>query len=152
MGEFARFNGARIKIGTCENLYYLRWEDRFKVEYDFGNHKWNWRLPWPDEDQIKPGEYPDPFRGALLVDFTAPDGLAPGYIHIRHECGLLINAPCFHGRALPPPRRRNEGSLERPRGELVPSGVCHQQSAEPFADACDPVQILPPAMDRRSVV
>lgn len=24
MGEFAKFNGTEIKIGTCENMYYLR--------------------------------------------------------------------------------------------------------------------------------
>jgi hypothetical protein len=39
MGEFAlrRSDNERVKIGTCENLYYLRYEDRMKVAQDENN-------------------------------------------------------------------------------------------------------------------
>ena len=37
MGEYASYLGERIKIGTCENMYYLRADQRHLVSgYDFG--------------------------------------------------------------------------------------------------------------------
>ena len=32
MGEYAKYQGEEIKIGTCEDLYYLRADQAFKVE------------------------------------------------------------------------------------------------------------------------
>lgn len=34
MGEYAKRmrDGERVKIGTCENMYYLRFEERHQVE------------------------------------------------------------------------------------------------------------------------
>ncbi|MBX9771789.1 MAG: hypothetical protein K2X29_10480 [Candidatus Obscuribacterales bacterium] len=120
MGEYARRKSDRqeIKIGTCENMYYLRYEDRMRVskiphsldpntELDL-----RWRLPYPDEDHILPGDYDDYSRGELLYKIdetgycTDPDALpisndAVGIIQLHHECGLLVNVPCYHGQRLP---------------------------------------------------
>lgn len=123
MGEYAKrkSDGERIKIGTCESMYYLRYEDREKVEKE--SHSLDpaiekglfWRLPFPDEDNISIGEY-DPYqRGYRLYkpieengkqyheDFAAPDTVdAPGTLQLRHaDSGLLLNVNCYHGIKLP---------------------------------------------------
>lgn len=122
MGEYARFNGSDIKIGTCESMYYLRYEDRNRVQAL--SHSLNpatsknlfWRLPFPDEDNILPGHYKDYRRGLRMYrmvkdhmgrdyaeDFTDQDTIEnPGIIQLRHEnSGLLLNVPCYHGVQLP---------------------------------------------------
>ena len=77
MGEYAfrRPDGEHIKIGTCEDMYYIRFEDRKKVKPD--EHSLDcskeldlrWRLPFPDEDHILPGNYMDFNRSEPLHDY-----------------------------------------------------------------------------------
>lgn len=115
MGEYAirKSDGQEIKIGTCENMYYLRYEDRAKVSHKPGNvdpvkdaNQIRFRLPFPDEDGIEPGSYENYDRGFILArdnaafvdDETAND---PGIIQLTHKCGLLVNVPCYHGAKLP---------------------------------------------------
>ena len=111
MGEYARRNSdkAEIKIGTCENMYYLRYEDRNKVSKLPGSlnpattFDLRFRLPLPDEDRVKIGEYDSCFVGVPLPDykndFSAQD---PGTMQVHHQpSGLLINLPCYHGEKLP---------------------------------------------------
>lgn len=117
MGEYAtrKADNVKIKIGTCEDMLYLRYEDRNAVRKlpdnvdaatDTGIR---FRLPFPDEDHIKPGDYDDPFRGLRLYwqdgnheDFTDEStSKDAGNIQLRHECGLLINVPCYHGHKMP---------------------------------------------------
>jgi len=65
MGEYAyrKEDNAHIKIGTCESMYYIRYEDRNKVKKDEFSLDCSketglyWRLPFTDEDGIKPGDY-----------------------------------------------------------------------------------------------
>lgn len=59
MGEYARRvqDGQEVKIGTCETLYYLRYDQRKQVDYNFGKEKWFWRIPTPKEDGILPGDF-----------------------------------------------------------------------------------------------
>ena len=75
MGEYAKrkSDGVEIKIGTCEDMYYIRFEDRFKVlpldgSVDISREPEGsrFRLPFPDEDGIKPGEYEDHNRALRL--------------------------------------------------------------------------------------
>jgi len=120
MGEIAtrKFDQERVKIGTCESMYYLRWDDidRVVINYDLRQPGLSFRLPFPDEDDQLPGQY-DPYnRGYRLlpyeddghtIAFEAPETIAhPGLIQLHHLSGLLINAHCFHGLRLP------EGSEE----------------------------------------
>jgi hypothetical protein len=118
MGEFSRriSDGAEIKIGTCEEMLYLRFEDRHKVAALRGSVDVNdpkqagkllYRLPFPDEDGIQPGDYKEPFRAQRLYDahgdeFRA-DSLAdqPGVMQLSHKSGLLLNVRCYHGIRLP---------------------------------------------------
>lgn len=120
MGEYAKRNsdGQEIKIGTCESMYYLRYEDRFKVSklngsLDAGKElNLFWRLPFPDEDHIPPGTYPEYNRGERLwkakpngeysIDFTDSSTIeSPGLIQLTHPSGLLVNVNCYHGEKLP---------------------------------------------------
>lgn len=120
MGEYATriSDGERVKIGTCEDMLYLRFEDARKVKVEHGNvdpvieaHELRFRLPFPDEDGVGIGSYKDPFRGLMLWRdqfnsrefFSDPSKIEdPGTMQIYHkESGLLINVPCFHGEKLP---------------------------------------------------
>lgn len=114
MGEYAirKSDGVEVKIGTCEDMYYLRYEDRFKVRklensLD-ASHELNlrWRLPFPDEDHVRIGEYDDFTRGARLCNEADQELGIPykedvGTIQLTHKSGLLLNVPCYHGRELP---------------------------------------------------
>src|SRR3990167_2579485 len=63
MGEYATRGKDRIKIGTCEDMYYLRFDQRDRVQHEPGNVAPNgedayglrFRFPWPDEDHVAPG-------------------------------------------------------------------------------------------------
>lgn len=118
MGEFAKrtSDGSTIKIGTCEEMLYLRFEDRGKVSHISGSVDVNnpeyagqllYRLPYPDEDGILPGDYQEPFRTLRLYDRHGNDfrrpSLAeqPGILQMTHKSGLLLNVPCYHGEKLP---------------------------------------------------
>lgn len=110
MGEYALYNKKEVKIGTCEEMFYLRYEDRFKVSPLAGNVNPHtaknlfWRLPLPSEDYISPGHYPShtdayiPLQDLKLEWEGKPD---PGIVQLTHPCGLLVNVACYHGVTLP---------------------------------------------------
>ena len=67
MGEFAIYRGDRIKVGTCEEMYYLRADQRSLISgysFDAGDR---FRFPFPDEDTIEPGQFSDSPHG-IWVD------------------------------------------------------------------------------------
>ena len=108
MGEYARrkSDGQEVKIGTCESMYYIRYEDRFKV--DRSSCSLNpqkcldlfWRLPIPEEDNIKIGEYKYPMPAIPLIGLEFPESINyPGNLYLNHECGLRIKVKCFHGQS-----------------------------------------------------
>lgn len=77
MGEYAirKSDGQNIKIGTCESMYYIRFEDRDKVRSEPNSISLSnpahvdglrFRLPFPDEDNLEPGQYDDYNRGIRL--------------------------------------------------------------------------------------
>ena len=122
MGEYAKrkIDGAEVKIGTCESMYYLRYEQRKEVAYNFqpekGKHtEWLWRIPTPKEDGILPGDFE---YGGLLndhkfipyelklknIDNETAEQIASfvGLTQVYNEkLGMLINMPCYHGLRLP---------------------------------------------------
>lgn len=120
MGEYAtrKADGVKIKIGTCEDMYYLRYEDRAKVAPLPGSLdpaqelNLRFRLPYPDEDDILPGDYAQYDRGQRLykqdegdrypIDWSSPE-LADqtGGVQLSHPSGLLLWVPCHHGERLP---------------------------------------------------
>lgn len=118
MGENALYSGHTVKIGTCEQMYYLRWGQRHRVTPVQGSldpcntEGLYWRLPLPEEDNIPPGGYRSHLAGFKLFQtdnhgyskWFAPDDLKdaePGFLQLKHESGLLVNVPCHHGAKLP---------------------------------------------------
>jgi hypothetical protein len=85
MGEYAqrKDNGQEVKIGTCEEMYYLRFEDRAKVRgipnsVDPSREPYNlrFRLPYPDEDGMGPGCINGDYSRAVTLDGFASDRAA----------------------------------------------------------------------------
>ncbi len=123
MGEYATYAGQEIKIGTCEDMFNLRLEDRAKVgtlpnSLDPAAVDGLWfRLPFPDEDDRQPGNYEGHRRGQRLYrmvkdaldkewreDWTDPDTLnddTPGMMQLSHPSGLMVSVVCHHGLQLP---------------------------------------------------
>ena len=121
MGEYALYKGEEVKIGTCNSMYYLRWEQRKSVTALPGNvnpavmeNKLWYRAPRKREDGIEPGMFD--FQGLCGVDpirFYIKDeckqyseevkGLATseaglGIVQVRAEkMGVTCNIPCYHG-------------------------------------------------------
>lgn len=107
MGEYATFRGESVKIGTCEDMWYLRYDQRFKVTPEPGNvdpvrdaAALRFRFPWPDEDNVEPGAFKDHGRGvAVTVDFPwMRDEIEHHTVQfVNREYGLNVCLPCPDG-------------------------------------------------------
>ena len=105
MGEYALFNGESIKIGTCEDMYYLRFDQRHMVTPVEGNvdpvkdaAELRFRFPFPDEDDKEPGDFSDHDR-AVTVNCTLPC-MAEKVNHRSiqfHATGMNVCLPCPDG-------------------------------------------------------
>lgn len=103
MGEYATYRNEQIKIGTCEELYYLRAEQWPLVIADLGGcdeatylKESRFRFPWPDEDDIEPGCFKDHDRSCLLRGLTAPEEIKTGHSSVQFSApgGYLCSLPC----------------------------------------------------------
>lgn len=107
MGEYATIidgpsAGDEVKIGTCENLYYLRFDQRDRVDYDFGIgaelESWRWRFPFPDEDDHEPGSFDDYQRGFRLDGWRIPtDWEGHSSVAFTATAGYVLSIPCPEG-------------------------------------------------------
>jgi hypothetical protein len=100
MGEYAQYNGQEIKIGTCESMYYLRADQAHLVTPLPGNvdpvrdrDGIRFRFPFPDEDQIAPGEFEDYERALVVAGITAPD-IEHYTRQFKADGGYLVSLPC----------------------------------------------------------
>jgi hypothetical protein len=118
MGEYATYHGQRIKIGTCEDMLYLRWDQRALVR-DSETPLFDpqvlaqirFRFPWPAEDNVAPGQFEDPFYGHRLWGFEQPAQLEHGLVQFTAANGYLVSLPC-----------PESGQLHA-RGRILPNGV-----------------------------
>lgn len=103
MGEYARYNGERVKIGTCEELFYLRADQAADVEPLPGNvdpmsaearEYCLFRFPYPDEDGIEPGAFESGWREYRIHGVKPPDGVDHGIVQFTNRNGYLLNMPC----------------------------------------------------------
>jgi hypothetical protein len=86
VGEYAKFSGESVKIGTCEEMYYLRLNQRRLVEHEDGNvnvngpevYELRFRFPWPDEDTVEPGGFEHYERAVDVGDYQPPEGVRHG--------------------------------------------------------------------------
>jgi len=103
MGEYALYRGQRVKIGTCESLYYLRADQaRAVVALDGHVHPLadrehvRFRFPFADEDHVAPGAH-DPYaRGLRLDGVSAPAELASEHYRVQFTApqGYVASLPC----------------------------------------------------------
>jgi hypothetical protein len=72
MGEYINYKDKEIKLGTCEDLYYVRHSQLANKNNSFGNtgdggvntfldykQGFRYRFPFIDEDSIEPGQFKD---------------------------------------------------------------------------------------------
>ncbi len=107
MGEFASYSGEQLKIGTMEDMYYLRLDQRQLVGRIRGNvdvnsddvYSLRFRFPWPDEDDQPPGVVGhERFeRSVALWGMTVPEGVDHHSIQFRNDAGYLCSLPCPEG-------------------------------------------------------
>lgn len=107
MGEYAIYNGQRVKIGTCEDMLYLRWDQAHKVTPEPDSldpvatrNAIRFRFPWPEEDGVDPGNFDDPDRGFRLDGFTVPAEVKHGttqFTATYPRNGYLVSLPCPEG-------------------------------------------------------
>lgn len=117
MGEYAKrsSDGVEIKIGTCEDMYYLRAEQRHSVIPQSGNVNpssrealsLRFRFPWPDEDNVQPGEFQPYMRALTVPGFSVPAGVEHHTVQFAAQAGYLLSLPCPEGT--PDPRIHRNG-------------------------------------------
>lgn len=103
MGEYASYAGSRTKIGTCEDMLYLRADQRFSVRALPGNvdpvadaESIRFRFPWPDEDDKAPGDFDDPFRSMALWGVEVPE-IEHSIVQFVASAGYNVCLPCPEG-------------------------------------------------------
>ena len=103
MGEYAIHKGQRIKIGTCEDMYYLRASQAAMVEPQPGNvfpmrtearAVIRFRFPWPDEDHVEPGAFEPYERTVGLWDVSPPAELEHHAVQFVAQAGYNVCLPC----------------------------------------------------------
>ena len=125
MGEHVKLRGETVKLGTCEDLYYTRFEQLKAMvsecqempgnmppeEYLNPAHGWRYRFPFPDEDDVGIGEYQDYDKAVTIsVPLDAPIALdAESHrsvyrsIGVGEGYGYNVNAriPCPASKKMP---------------------------------------------------
>jgi len=115
MGEYATVAGKQVKIGTCEDMYYLRWDQVHLVQSLA--HSLNptdrdvlkvirFRFPWPQEDGTLPGAFDDYDKAVAVPD--APMAAMDHYsVQFSAAAGYLLCVPCPEGPNAPAGIMRN---------------------------------------------
>ena len=140
MGEYVKFQNKIIKLGTCEDLYYGRFQqikDNLALMQQVdGNDKpeqylnpengYRYRFPFPDEDGRKLGEYEKHERGLLIgVSYEVLTGVEHNKICKSTDCqgGYNVNHyiicpadPAF----VPTCNQRTERAPDRGRAAFRP--------------------------------
>lgn len=105
MGEYAtiKATGDNVKIGTCESLYYLRFDQRELVIPEAGwPDIYRYRFPFPDEDSrpIEDMMSVDRFeRGVTVYGVKPPEGTEHYSVQFRNDSigyNLCIECPESH--------------------------------------------------------
>lgn len=113
MGEYAirKSDGREIKIGTCEQMYYLRADQVGQVRWKSGNvdptkqdeaERIRFRFPFPQEDNIKPGDFEDHDYGLGISSILPPEDIDHGTLQFSR------NYPTAHGIGLSTPCPRSK--------------------------------------------
>jgi hypothetical protein len=114
MGENALYNGQQVKIGTCENMYYLRADQAHLVKPLRGNvnpvkdaAEIRFRFPFPGEDDVEPGGFDNAFATFPVAGLKVPEGVSHSTVQFKAENGYLLSLPCPEGPDAPEGVHRN---------------------------------------------
>lgn len=134
MGEYATdtMTGERVKIGTCEDLLYLRHDQldrvaaRDRSESAPREHLdvYRFRFPWPDEDGTAPGQFDNPFR-SLGVHVDPCQQIEHRTRQFKGDGGYLVMLPCPEARADETPATFQHNGYQGPvkiTGQAVRNG------------------------------
>lgn len=101
MAENAKYRGQEVKIGTCEEMYYLRADQARKVQRVSGSvdpvgdrAALRFRFPWPNEDNVEPGGFGDYERAVTVYGVEMPKDVDHGSVQFKAEPGYLVSLPC----------------------------------------------------------
>ena len=104
MGEYAKYKGESVKIGTCESMYYLRYDQSHLVQPESGNvdpvkdaESIRFRFPFPEEDNVEPGHF-DPYNKAIWLHIDAPTEIEHYSIQFNNKAGILVSLPCPYSK------------------------------------------------------
>ena len=106
MGEYARYGGESVKIGTCEDMYYLRYDQRHMVQPEPNSlnpadpaivPELRFRFPWPSEDGQAPGSFEASYKHVWVPGLTAPAHVEHGNVQFTAPAGYLCSLPCPEG-------------------------------------------------------
>jgi len=160
MGEYATYGGEQVKIGTCEDLYYLRHDQRFRVGKTSNSlnpcltEGLRFRFPFPDEDNVSPGEFEDYNRSLSLHGVIVPDDVDHGKVQFSAQPGYLVSLPCPEAGESEHYQMHRNGfpggvgicQQREHEGKLLLIAVCNGcgtkfnlptlEDAQPFIDAC----------------
>jgi hypothetical protein len=118
MGEYATHNGQSIKIGTCEDLYYLRFDQRHLVKaernsVDVNNKQYEgslrFRFPFPEEDTVEPGHFDDYKKSVTVPGYKAPETVEHYSIQFTNPTGYNLSVPCPEGHGPHPVQIHRNG-------------------------------------------
>lgn len=127
MSEYAirKIDNTEFKIGTCEEMYNCRYDQIGEIVYPYLSDSLYWRIPTPDEDGIKPGDFnlslllqEDYIPWRLRLDtskFSNEDiGVMKqsGTIQLKGpHMGLLVSMRCPHGFSMEQFKENKNGSV-----------------------------------------
>ena len=108
MGEYLKYKGEPVKLGTCESLYYTTYE-QYKKAFESGdlekmegndepenylNGSYMFRFPFPDETKVKIGDH-EPFNRGYKLQVPKGPEIFHGEIFLRTGGPAIgINLPC----------------------------------------------------------
>jgi hypothetical protein len=118
MGEYVNFRGHHVKLGTCEDLYYARYEQIKEAlpfcsklegnmeprEYLEPKNGFRYRFPFPDEDNTPMGNFKECHKGFSLPvpnSIISELGISFGQTAVPSTVPLeIVQQKIFNGRLI----------------------------------------------------
>lgn len=119
MGEYIKYRNREVKIGTCENLYYVSYQkyiealsagllakldgNSYPKTYTDLSQEFRFRFPFPDEDKLKFGDIIEPYNRGIPI--TIDDRLVYGQLAVQ---GKVIQIEIVQQK---PIKRQSDGKF-----------------------------------------
>jgi len=107
MGEYAQLGKTQIKIGTCEQMYYLRADQVHLITAERNSvdpqnkdtaGRIRFRFPFPDEDGMQPGAFANHNRSLFVYGLEVPEDVEHYSLQFTRNypesSGILLSTSC----------------------------------------------------------